>query len=55
MNIEEMLENMYQTYGNFRYILINNDDTKTGNYRVHINRKGNKIVTKNATKYISLR
>ena len=35
-------------------MLIKNDDTKKSNYRVHINKKGKKIVTKNATKYISL-
>jgi hypothetical protein len=46
--IELQLDELRKEYKDLRYIILDN------NYRIHINKKGKKIVTKKATKYIGL-
>ena len=47
-HMEEILDEIRRTDKNMRYILHN------GTYRIHINKKGEKKITKNATKMIML-
>ena len=46
--IELQLDELRKEYKDLRYMILDN------NYRIHINKKGKKIVTKKATKYIGL-
>jgi len=46
--IELQLDELRKEYKDLRYMILDN------NYRIHINKRGKKIVTKKATKYIGL-
>jgi len=50
--VENTMNEIHKSYPKFRYFLTVEDETDKGNYRVYINKKGKKIVTKAARKRI---
>tara|TARA_B100000497_G_C7447212_1_gene277613 strand:+ start:307 stop:648 length:342 start_codon:yes stop_codon:yes gene_type:complete len=51
-SIEDIMNRIHCQYPKFRYFMTVENDIGQGQYRVYINKKGKKVVTKNATKRI---
>ena len=51
-SVEKAMTEIHSKYRKFRYFLVMEDGLDEGHYRVYVNKKGKKIVTKKAKKRI---
>ena len=51
-SLEDTMNDIHKAYPKFRYFLTVENESDKGNYRVYINKKGKRIVTKAARRRI---
>ena len=52
-SVETAMDEIHKAYPRFRYFLTVEDESSKGNYRVYVNKKGKKIITKAARKRLA--